>query len=457
MNENKPPFVLNTRNTLYISLAFFSILMFWQIYNLYGTYFIDQLLGQRFPDRFPEPADRAYVVGIIMALDNFFALFMLPIFGVLSDKTKSRFGRRMPYIILGMFAAAIVFPFIAIAYIANSLFGVVILMLMVLVIMNIYRNPAIALMPDITPKPLRSKANGIINLIGYIGAILASVFFFIFGVDGGMLPGIFGEQIRSEWFSLVPFLLVSGIMLVAMIVLFIKIKENKLVEESMEQMAAGEAYSLTMDSVEEGKPLSALDKRNMFFLLLSVFLWFAAFNAIETFISVYSDQIFGSEHWAGIITAVLVVFSILTFIPAALIAQRIGRKLTILFGLIALVSGLVLAFIVNDINLFLFVGIAISGIGWALINVNSYPMMVELAHKNNVGRYTGYYYTSSMLAQSFTPIVAGLVILVNETYNILFPYSIVLGFAALVSFAFVKENKDSIEKIKTGFETFDVD
>ena len=274
---------------------------------------------------------------------------------------------------------------------------------------------------------------------------------------------IFGDHISSIWFSLVPFLIVSGMMLVAMIVLFIKIKENKLVEESMEQMAAGEAYSLTMDSVEEGKPLSALDKRNMFFLLLSVFLWFAAFNAIETFISVYSDEFFGDGTdgsgalWAGLITAVLVLFSILSFIPAAVIANRVGRKITILSGLIALVAGLLIAYAVNSIHVLLFIGIAISGIGWAFINVNSYPMMVELTHRNNVGRYTGYYYTSSMLAQSFTPIVAGLVILVNKTYNILFPYSIVLGFAALVSFAFVKENKDSIQKIKTGFETFDVE
>ena len=445
--------VLNKKNTMYISLAFFSILMFWSLYNLYGTYFIDAMLESVYEERY----ERAYIVGIIMALDNFFALFMLPIFGILSDKTKSRYGRRMPYIVLGMFFAAIVFPFIAVAYILNSLAGVIILMLLVLIIMNIYRNPAVALMPDVTPKPLRSKANGIINLIGYIGAILGFILFFIFGVEGGLLLGIIGEENANPLFSLVSFLIVSGTMLVVMVVLFVKVKENKLVEEAQEAMELGEEFSLTLDKVEEGTPLSKADRRNMAFLLLAVFLWFASFNAIETFIAVYSDEIFGSEHWAGLINAVLVLFSILSFIPAAILAQKLGRKWAILLGLITFVLGLVLAYSINQIHFLLFAGVAITGIGWALINVNSYPMMVEMSHKGNVGRYTGYYYTSSMLAQSFTPIIAGLVILINSNYVVLFPYSIVLGICSLIAFMFITENKVSVQKIKTGFEAFDVD
>ncbi len=453
MENNGRKLVLNTKNTLYISLAFFSILMFWQIYNLYGTYFIDAMLADVYEERY----ERAYIVGIIMALDNFFALFMLPIFGILSDRTNTRFGRRIPYIILGMFFAALVFPLIAVAYLLNSLIGVVLMMLLVLVIMNIYRNPAIALMPDVTPKPLRSKANGYINLIGYIGAILASALFFIFGVDGGILSNQFDSIASNQIFALIPFLIVSGVMLVAMVVLFINVKENKLVEAAKDDMDYGEKLSLTIEEIQEDVPLSKADKRNMILLLVAVFFWFAAFNAIETFISVYSSEVFGDEFWAGLITAILVVFAIVSFIPSAILASKIGRKYTITLGLIALVLGFLLAYLINDIHLLFFVGIAVAGIGWALINVNSYPMMVEMSHKNNVGKYTGYYYTSSMLAQSFTPIVAGLVILVNEVYDVLLPYAIVLSIASLLVFIFIKENKDAVKNIKKGIDVFDVD
>ncbi len=453
MENKERKLVLNTKNTLYISLAFFSILMFWQIYNLYGTYFIDAMLAEVYEERY----ERAYIVGIIMALDNFFALFMLPIFGVLSDKTTSKYGRRIPYIVLGMFFAALVFPLIAVAYLINSLAGVVIMMLLVLIIMNIYRNPAIALMPDVTPKPLRSKANGIINLIAYIGAILASALFFIFGVDGGILSNQFDSIPNNDLFSLVPFLIVSGIMLVAMIVLFIKVKENQLVEASKEDMEYGEKLSLTIEEIQEDVPLSKEDKRNMILLLFAVFFWFAAFNAIETFISVYSEEVFGDEFWAGLITAILVVFAILSFIPAAILASKIGRKYTITIGLVALVVGFLLAYLINQIHFVFFLGIAIAGIGWALINVNSYPMMVEMSHKNNVGKYTGYYYTSSMLAQSFTPVIAGLVILINKVYDVLLPYAIVLSIASLLVFIFISENKEAVKNIKKGIDVFDVD
>lgn len=240
---------LNYRSTLYIGFGFFSILMLWQIYNTYAPIFLGRLLsGGSEIDPGTAP-----VVGFIMALDNFFALFMLPIFGILSDRTKSKYGRRMPYIIVGMFVAAVIFPLIAVMYILNSLVGVIVMMLLVLIVMNVYRNPAVSLMPDVTPKPLRSKANGIINLIGYVGAII-----------GGGLVIVFGQSVDDPIMSILPFLIVSGVMIVAMIVLLIKVKENKIVEETKEDMELGEKLSTTIGEIGENIPLSKSDRSNMY-------------------------------------------------------------------------------------------------------------------------------------------------------------------------------------------------
>ncbi|MFH5882030.1 MAG: MFS transporter [Candidatus Izemoplasmataceae bacterium] len=439
---------LNFKTTIYIGFAFFSILMLWQIYNVYGSYFLDLLLESRIPVR----TDRSYIVGIIMALDNFFALFMLPIFGALSDRTKSRFGRRMPYIMFGMLASAILFPMIAVVFILNSLVGVIGMMLLILIIMNIYRNPAIALMPDVTPKPLRSKANGFINLIGYVGAILAGGLALIFG------PGA-GETINdiSTFRLILPFIIVSGFMVVALIVLVVKIKENKLVEDVAEDMLIGETYSDTVGVISESEPLSKGDRFNMIILLISVFLWFAAFNAIETFISIYSEEVLNDFSFSGLIVIVLVMSSIVTFVPAGYLASYVGRKRSVVIGLGLMIFGLLISLSINAATAPFLIGIVFAGVGWAMINVNSYPMMVEMAHKNNVGRYTGYYYISSMLAQTFTPIVAGLVIMIGETYEMLFPYSGVLAACAFVVFIFFKEKKNGPREIKTGLDAFDVD
>lgn len=433
---------LNYKSTLFIGFGFFSILMLWQIYNTYAPIFLGKLLSDG-GDIDPATAP---LVGFIMALDNFFALFMLPIFGILSDRTKTKYGRRMPYIIIGMFVSAIIFPLIAVAYILNSLAGVIIMMLLVLIVMNIYRNPAVSLMPDVTPKPLRSKANGIINLIGYVGAII-----------GGALVIVFGQSVDDPLLSVMPFLVVSGVMLVAMIVLFIKIKENKLVQDTKEDMEIGEQHSTTLGEVKENVPLSKQDKSNMIFILIAVFLWFAAFNSIETFISSYTETVLGRLDIAGTITIIMVLSSMITFIPAGILAGYIGRKFSVIGGLVLMGSGLFVAMLFQEPNAPFFLSISVIGIGWAFINVNSYPMMVEMSHKNNVGRYTGYYYTSSMLAQSFTPIVVGAFISYIGSYTVLFPYALVLVLGAFIVFFFVKEKKDVPKEIRKGLDAFDID
>jgi MFS family permease len=195
----------------------------------------------------------------------------------------------------------------------------------------------------------------------------------------------------------------------------------------------------------------------MIFILIAVFLWFAAFNSIETFISSYSENVLENFNIAGTITIILVISSMITFIPAGILAGYIGRKFTVIAGLAFMIVGLFVAMTIHAATAPFFLSIAVIGIGWALINVNSYPMMVEMAHKNNVGKYTGFYYTSSMLAQSFTPIVAGAFINQIGNYNVLFPYALFLTIGAFIVFFFVKENRFAKKEIKKGLDAFDVD
>lgn len=432
---------LDYKRTFYIGFAFFAILMLWQIYNYYSPLFLDNLLAQKLND----PEQRWYIIGIIMSLDNLFALFMLPLFGSLSDKTKSKYGKRMPYIILGMIFSILVFPLISVSYLLGSTWGVILSMGVTLIVMNVYRSPAVSLMPDVTPKPLRSKANGIINLVGYLGAIIA----------GGIT--IFFKFTDDNNNYLIPFLISSFFMVLALVILLLKINENKIISETLEDIKLGEKLSQTEDVISIDKPLNKVDKRNLIILLLATFLWFASFNAVETFLSVYSARILLDSSIAGTAVIILTFSSIVTFIPAGIISSKIGRKKTVVIGLILIIIGLLCLIFVKEFNFLLVISFILAGIGWASINVNSYPMLVEMTHQGNIGKYTGLYYTSSMLAQSFTPIIAGGIMTFKSGPEPLFPYSSVLMILALVVFVFFKESKHPQLNRRQGFEAFDND
>lgn len=435
---------LNYKRTFYMGFAFFAILMLWQMYNYYCPLFLEDLLGK----------DKTYLIGIIMAADNMFAVFMLPLFGALSDKTKSKWGRRMPYMVIGMVLSAIAFPFVAVAYSYSSLTAVIIMMLVILLIMNAYRNPAVALMPDVTPKPLRSQANGIINLVGYIGAVIGGLI--------AMIIKIFFKDLSSQ--GIAGFLIASFFMILAVVILILKINEPKLVKEMEEEMEEGEKLSESFTkedtSSNEKRTLSKQDKINTLILLFSVLFWFISFNAVESFYSVFCKKTFGEESFVGtIVMAGLPLSSILTFLFTINLPAKIGRKKTVLLGLGSLILGfliIVLEGVLNWYNPIIFIiAIIICGIGWALINANSYPMLVEVSNKDNVGKYTGLYYTFSMVAQSITPIVVGILITVQGHYKILFIYALVTMIMAAAIFSLFKENKNAKIKIKKGMEKFE--
>jgi len=446
---------LDYKNTLIIGFAFFAILMTWQIYNTYCPIFLKELLNARFSSE----EDLLYIVGMIMALDNLFALFMIPYFGKMSDRTDTKYGKRIPYIVIGLILTAIVFPLIAVLFLYNSLIGVILSMLLILVIMNAYRSPTVALMPDITPKPLRSQANGIINLTGYLGAILAGVIVLKVGYKKTTAGAYLIEPNFMN--TILPFLIASVFCLLLAFILFFLVKEKKLLKDKADELEIGEAVSETFSDVEGGS-LSAIDKRNLIIILLAALFWFMSFNALETFISTYCDEVLNDLSTAGSIAIVLTFSSILTFIPAGMIASKVGRKRSVIFGLILIVLALgFMSYLNTDLTKSsLLALISVSGVGWATINVNSYPMLVEMANKENIGQFTGYYYTASMTAQTITPILIGLIMSFTKFgLHALFPYSFVLMTISLIVFYNFKEKsrKEIIEKKLSIFESFDIE
>lgn len=462
---------LNVKNTLFIGCAFFSILMLWQMYNNYCPLFLDYLLRQKYGE------SNELIIGMIMAGDNALAIFMLPLFGTLSDKTKTKYGKRMPYIIIGMILSAILFPIIAIMFYIESLVGVIVMMAVILIIMNMYRNPAVALMPDLTPKPLRSKANGIINFVGYLGAIIAGALALFLKVAEGSSGDNWVPSPDGKVKAIIAFCIASVFMIISMVLLITKINENKLLEENKEDLEYGEKLSDTLSEIKDDAPLSKEDKKNFVILLLGLLFWYMSFNAIETFNSLFCKNILGDEGIGSTIVIILTVSSIITFLAAANLPSKIGRKYSVIIGIAALVisfAGILLYFYFNGVFkddymskvvdglpfsvIPIYLLIAICGAGWALINANSYPMMVEMASSKHIGKFTGYYYTVSMFAQTATPILVGLLMHNSDaSLKLLYIYSgVLMGLALLVMF-FFKEKAKNRKSIKKGLDALDID
>lgn len=401
---------LNYKRTFFIGCAFFTIMLLWQVYNYMCPLFLEDL-----------GINDTYK-GLIMAGDNIFALVMLPVFGTLSDKTKTKLGKRMPYILVGTILAAVTFPFVAAFGIAGNLIGLLITMGLILFFMNIYRAPAVALMPDLTPKKYRSKANGIINLMGGVGGIFAY---------GTAL--LFGNK-----YPLIPFIVTSLLMVAALVILLVTIKETKILAE----MENDEEIKEEINNLE---PLSKEQKRNLIFVLCAVFFWYFAVNAVETFWGTYAWDIFfdnnpGNKTTGAIALLIFTASSIASYLPGGIMAQKIGRKKTIIIGVISIFLPFFIASFLSSWNLIGFVILFIlAGFGWAAINSNSYPMVVEYANGSNGGKFTGFYYTAAQLAQTVTPlIIGGVMDLIGR--RMMFPYSSLFLLVALTFMILVKEN-----------------
>ena len=512
---------LNAKRTVCVGFAFFLICTFWQAY--------DTIIPKILTDRF---GMSQAVSGFIMALDNILALFMLPLFGVLSDKCRSKLGRRTPFILFGTIAAVVALfglsavsgaqlskigeiseldsrearymiydakkdadlvtpdgekfvlsekftrdEFAAIpstdestgkatdsytdyvvparqSYVKTEvtaknrgiLIGFIAILLLLLISMATFRTPAVALMPDVTPKPLRSKANAIINLMGTIGGSL------VLGLGIVLKTGKTANTFMSYTAY---FCIVGGIMLICLGAFMLTVNEPRLVRKMEEEsLAVGiDESGNDLDAKHEagdGK-LSRGEMTSLVLILASVVFWFFGYNAVTSKYSVYAGNVLNLDYNSTLLVANIA--ALISYIPVGAVASKVGRKKTIIAGVIMLGTAFtVAAFLDNGTPLpVMMVIFALAGIGWATINVNSFPMVVELARGGNVGRYTGFYYTASMAAQTLTPVVSGLM-MDKLGMKSLFPYAAICVAFALITMTFVRHGDSKPEK-KSALET----
>ncbi len=440
---------LNTKQTIRIGFAFLSICAFWQMYNSV----IPLMLTNTF-------AMNETYSGAIMAADNVLALFLLPLFGGLSDKCNTKLGKRKPFILGGTVVAVflmLLIPFIDNSYFADPSKGKQVFFICVLgcllVAMGTYRSPAVALMPDVTPKPLRSKANAIINLMGALGGIIylliASVLY-----SSSKTAGM-------EHVDYVPlFMIVAGIMIISLIIVMFAVDEIRLNNEMQKYEAAHPQENLAKETESGSEVLPKAVKKSLAFLLFSIALWFMGYNAIETWFTTYANHMWSmSLGGASMCLTIATGGAILSYIPSGIVASKVGRRKTIMGGALLLGSCFAAAYVYTCFFDYfqwpLYVLFFLVGLAWAFINVNSLPMVLEMCKGSDVGKFTGLYYTFSMTAQIVTPIAAG-ALLNRVGYMTLFPYCAIFVLASFATMCFVKHGDNKIEA-KRGLEAFDVE
>ena len=443
---------LNYKRVILVGMAFFLISAFWQAYDA----IIPLILTNHFG--LPQTAS-----GAVMSIDNILAVFMLPIFGALSDKVNTRFGKRTPFILIGSIIAVV--SFVALTFIDNYqiakvvaanipemaqsgatdeairqltveitkanpmvFIGFLATLLVVLVAMATFRSPAVALMPDVTVKPLRSKANAIINLTGTAGAMLVLALGIVFATSKNHYMQYTGYVVA-----------VVAIMLVGLIVFILTVKEKEWAKQMEE-----DSIRLGIEEVEEAntgaekRKLSRGEMTSLLLILASVALWFIGYNSITSKYSVYATNILGFDFNLTLIIAQAA--AIVSYIPVGIIASKIGRRKSILAGIIILASAFFIGNFItpNTPELVMYPVFILAGIGWATINVNSFPMVVELARGGDVGKYTGYYYTASMSAQIVAPILSGFLYDLIGMRYVFFAFGTVFVVLSFVTMFFVK-------------------
>ena len=410
---------LNWKKTFLLGFGFLGVSVMWSLYNTYVPIYLQA--GNPDFDKTRTAVTLGFglgpaLTGLFMTLDNIAAFFLQPLVGMWSDRTYTRIGRRMPFIVAGAPIAVLAFALIPIAPMLIPLdksgnlaaltgpfaFFIVAAGVMLLA-MSIFRTPVIALMPDLTPSPLRSKANGVINLMGGVGGALA-----LFG--GGFLYKIYRP---------LPFWVGGVIMLIAVVVLLRAIREPKELVES----AIPKDERPTLRRLFDGlRGLPKESARSLVLLVLAIFCWFVGYNAIETFFSSYGVSVLKiGEGTAGQILSIANVTFLLFAIPSGYVAARFGRRRTILAGLIVFGALLITAYFLP--NLYVVIGaLALGGIAWSLVNINSLPMVVDISPSETVlGTYTGIYYVAGTLAAVVGPILNGWIVeAAGNNYNLIF-------------------------------------
>ena len=404
---------LNYRQTFLVGFGFFAVSLAWAVYNAFVPLLLERWIAS------------TTMIGLIMTIDNVFGLIFQPVFGALSDRTRSPLGCRMPYILAGIPLCA------ALLALAPQMPGLASMMAVLVVfnfLMSVWRSQMVALMPDLTPSPLRNQANGVINLMGGVGTLVAFLV-------GGSLANSLGQE--------APFALAGGLMLASLALLLFFVREPAGVRTQGRPFLRFLPRSAKAQA-ERGS-LAGLarpgERRSFLCLLLAIFFWFCGYNAIESFFTLYAKNVLGLE--GGDATMLLAFFSvtfIVVAIPAGYLANRFGRRRTIMVGLggIILLFG-VLTFLQDlwVIRVLLLLG----GCLWALININSLPMVVELAGGDRIGAFTGVYYFFSFAASVLSPVLFGGIRDLLGSYEAMFPYAAVCMVLALGCMALVRHGE----------------
>ncbi len=485
---------LNYKRVILVGMAFFLISAFWQAYDAIVPLILTNHFG------LPQTAS-----GAVMSLDNVLAVFMLPIFGALSDKVNTKYGKRTPFVFWGCIAA--VLSFVALTLVDNyqlasvlvtdipdlaatktaleqaikeadpslvqgmneqiatlskeiaqktlditlanpwPLVGFISTLLVVLIAMATFRSPAVALMPDVTIKPLRSKANAIINLTGTAGGIIVLA-----------LGAIFATS-KNPYMQYTGYVLaVCYVMMAGLYVFFLCVKEKKWAAEMAEEtqrLGLEEPVDATPNAPE--RKLSKAELTSLLLILASVALWYIGYNSITSKYSVYASNILHFDFNLTMIVAQAA--AIVAYIPVGIISSKIGRRKAILGGIVILASAFLIGHFIEPTTpaWIMFPIFSLAGIGWATINVNSFPMVVELASGGNVGKYTGYYYTASMSAQIVAPIASGALYDLIGMRKVFFLFGCVFVVFSFITMFFVKHGDAKIIEKKSALEHLDID
>ncbi len=428
---------LNVKRTLLVGLAFMSISAFWQLYDNIIPLILKNDFGMG-----------DFLSGNVMAADNVLALFLLPLFGLLSDRCRLGIGRRIPFILAGTAVAACMMLLLPGAANAGNALLFYAALGVLLIGMGTYRSPAVALMPDVTPKPLRSKGNAVINLMGALGGV-----FTLLAIQVLVKKPAEGS-FRTDYSML--FISVAAFMAVSVVALVLTVRERKLVKQ-MEDINYGVDPSTEQAAqVTEGgtEKLSPALLKSLILILSSVFLWFMGYNAVTTAFTKYAQEMWNMG--AGSAAACLMVATagaIASYLPVGIFSARFGRRRMIQLGILLLTACFALSLFFTAFTPALYVVFALVGCAWACINVNSYPMVVELSRGASVGKYTGYYYTFSMAAQIVTPILSGF-LLQYVGYWTLFPYAAVMVALSFVTISLTRHGDSRPEKLASKLEAF---
>lgn len=520
---------LNYKRTILVGFAFFLISAFWQAYDSTVSLLLTNKFGMS-----------QTWSGVIMALDNILALFMLPLFGTLSDKHNGKSGRRTPFIRFGTIVAAVVL--VALSFVDNAqlknikavadidnpialetlydaeanaelmtpegekfvlsevftkeaftairsgdtavikdeqtgtekeislytyyvvparqayaaditaenpvpLILFVALLLVILIAMATFRSPAVALMPDVTMKPLRSKGNAVINLMGTAGGILVLVLGIVFGTS----------SVKNAMMSYSLFYgVIAAIMLGALIIFLSTVKEKKWAEQMQADSIRYGIEDKKTEDTDEKRHLSKSEQLSLILILMSIALWYFGYNAITSKYSVYAPNVLQKDYNTTMLIAQ--AFAIVAYLPAGMIASKIGRKKTILAGVAMLAAAFGTAAFMRATSpgWLMNVMFALAGVAWATINVNSFPMVVEMCSGADVGKYTGFYYTASMAAQTVTPMLSGF-LMDKMGMTVLFPYAAIFVALAFVTMYLVKHGDAKKLEVKKGLDAFDTE